>query len=272
MSGLASRRRFLTLAAAGAVTTIAGCSSGSAATTTVTVTAPADTAPSAGPSGSAPRPTTPQESLKALMDGNARFVAGPFEMTRPDQTVEVRADLASGQRPFAVVLTCSDSRVPPEVLFDQGLGDLFVVRVAGNVTDPAVIGSIEYAVEHLTPAPGVVMVMGHQRCGAVSAAVSALQADPSVDPHAGHNDADPDEIDWLINAITPAAQATKPADPIDKTAWDAWVAAAIAENVRMARANLLAHAPLKTPTDSGALLIVPAVYALDTGAVTLLDA
>lgn len=262
MSLLPSRRRFLMLSAAAGVAGVAGCASDA-----TTAAAPEASTVTASPPQ--PRPGTPQQALQALLDGNARFVAGPVEMTRPDQTVEVRAHLAGGQHPFAVVLTCSDSRVPPEVLFDQGLGDLFVVRVAGNVTDPAVIGSIEYAVKHLTPAPGVVLVMGHQRCGAVSAAVASITPDPSATGHA--DDSDEDEIAWLVEAITPAAQATHPAGPMDKSVWDGWVAAAITENVRMSCGELLAHGPLRQPADAGSLLVVPAVYALDTGVVTLVD-
>lgn len=270
MPGQASRRRFLALSAVGAVASVAGCSSGTA-TTAAPTSVPTGGVSTSGNPPPRPRPGTPQEALQALLDGNARFVAGPLEMTCSGQTVQLRADLASGQHPFAVILTCADSRVPPEVLFDQGLGDLFVVRVAGNVTDPAVIGSIEYAVRHLSPAPGVVMVMGHQRCGAVSAAVDAITPDPSAAPAPAGHDEDEDEIAWLVEAITPAANATHPAGAVDKAAWDAWVDAAITENVRMAHGALLAHAPLRAPTQTGTLLIVPAVYALDTGVVTLVD-
>lgn len=277
MPGSSSRRRFLTLSAAGAVATVAGCSTGavaprgSADSTATTPTAPSATTPSTpSPSSTGPRPGSPADALQALREGNARFVSGPIEMCRPDQIVGIRANLAGGQHPFAVVLTCADSRVPPEVLFDQTLGDLFVVRVAGNVTDPAVIGSIEYAVKHLSPAPGVIVVMGHQRCGAVSAAVGAITPDPATGP--GHaDDSDEDEIAWLVEQITPAAQATRPAGTIDENAWNLWVDAAIIENVRRSRAELLAHGPLRSPVDAGALMIVPAVYALDTGVVTVLD-
>ncbi len=114
---------------------------------------------------------TPDQALQRLIEGNKRFLA---DQQAPRETFkEQRARLATGQQPFAIVLTCADSRVVPEFIFNQQLGDIFVVRVAGNVTDPAMIGSIEYAVEHLhTP---LVVVMGHSSCGAVQAVVDGAQ-------------------------------------------------------------------------------------------------
>lgn len=106
-------------------------------------------------------------TLAALTAGNERFVIG--EMTHFHQSVERRSEVAMGQKPFAVIVGCADSRVPPEVVFDQGLGDLFVVRCAGNALGDAAIGSIEYAVEHL--GARLVVVLGHERCGAVDAVV-----------------------------------------------------------------------------------------------------
>lgn len=111
---------------------------------------------------------SPEAALRRLEEGNHRFVAD--QMAPREPLAQRRARLASGQRPFAVILACADSRVVPELIFDQQLGDLFVVRLAGNVTDPAVLGSIEYAVEHLHPTLAV--VLGHTRCGAVQAAVA----------------------------------------------------------------------------------------------------
>ena len=110
------------------------------------------------------------EALKRLRDGNERYTAEkPTAAQR--STKASRAALAKSQSPYAIILTCSDSRVPPELLFDSGLGELFVIRVAGNIPDPVVLGSIEYAAEHLgTP---LVMVLGHERCGAVTATVDA---------------------------------------------------------------------------------------------------
>ncbi len=110
---------------------------------------------------------TPEQAWQRLKDGNARFAADRPE--RPDLGAQKRRLLAGGQRPFAVVLTCADSRVPPELVFNQGLGDLFVLRVAGNLSEPFVVGSIEYAVEHLHVP--LIVVLGHEKCGAVEAAL-----------------------------------------------------------------------------------------------------
>lgn len=109
--------------------------------------------------------TDSQQALELLKSGNARFISGT--MTTKDNYAELREQLSEGQHPFAVVLCCSDSRVSPEIIFDQKLGDLFVIRNAGNVIDKHVLGSIEYAVEHLGTT--LVVVMGHSSCGAVTA-------------------------------------------------------------------------------------------------------
>ncbi len=111
---------------------------------------------------------TSDRALSALVEGNKRFVSGHAQ--HPDQKMARVKELATTQHPFATILGCSDSRVPPDIIFDQGLGDLFPVRVAGNIVDDAVLGSIEYAVEHLN-CP-LVMVLGHEGCGAVTAAVN----------------------------------------------------------------------------------------------------
>lgn len=115
-----------------------------------------------------PKRPTAEEALQILKDGNKRFISGKLE--HPNHCEESRKSLTSGQEPIATVLTCADSRVPPVDIFDQGLGDLFVVRVAGNVIGDHALGSIEYAVKHLhTP---VVIVMGHASCGAIGAVAS----------------------------------------------------------------------------------------------------
>ena len=110
---------------------------------------------------------TPAQAWQRLKDGNERFVAGKPD--KKDLDAKKRAALTKGQSPFAIVLTCADSRVPPELLFNQGLGDLFVLRVAGNISGPFVMGSIDYGVEHLH-AP-LIVVLGHESCGAVSTAL-----------------------------------------------------------------------------------------------------
>ena len=113
---------------------------------------------------------TPTEAWTALREGNDRFVRG--EMVHPSQSIDHRSALSLEQHPFAVIFGCSDSRVAAEIIFDQGLGDVFVVRTAGHVLDTAVIGSIEYGVELL--GASLVVVLGHDRCGAVAAATTAL--------------------------------------------------------------------------------------------------
>lgn len=123
-------------------------------------------------------PNLPAEvALHKLKDGNDRFL--DMKMKHPNLEKSRRDKLINGQHPFAVVLTCSDSRVPPELIFDQGLGDIFVIRNAGNVLDEHVMGSIEYAVEHL--GVNLVVVMGHESCGAVGAAMKEEKASPAIE-------------------------------------------------------------------------------------------
>jgi carbonic anhydrase len=113
------------------------------------------------------KPLTPELALQRLQAGNKRFAEDRLE--KPDLGITRRLELASGQKPFAVVLTCADSRLTPEFIFNQGLGDLFVLRVAGNIAEPFMLGSIEYAVEH-AHVP-LIVVLGHDKCGAVAAAL-----------------------------------------------------------------------------------------------------
>ena len=193
---------------------------------------------------------TPDEALKRLMAGNARYAAG--RQVHPDGDVARRRSLTGGQHPFATILACADSRVGPELIFDEGLGDLFVVRVAGNVVDDVVRGSIEYAAIHLsTP---LVMVLGHEHCGAVTATVEALSGKS--------NPADQgSRIGALADLIAPAVKAT-PADAPDN------VEAAVLLNAqRMARRLLVESPPLSQRVRAGRLKIVSARYGLATGAV-----
>lgn len=119
-----------------------------------------------GTVAASPSPVSPQQSLAMLKQGNDRFVRGVFAA---NNSQERRHSLVAGQEPFAVIVCCSDSRVTPELIFDQGLGDVFVVRVAGNVVDSIVLGSVEYAAEHLHSP--LIVVLGHENCGAVQAAL-----------------------------------------------------------------------------------------------------
>ena len=194
---------------------------------------------------------TPEVAMARLAAGNARFVAGQPKHARLDPGR--RAELASGQHPFATILACADSRVAPELIFDQGLGDLFVVRVAGNVVDDAILASIEYSVIHTGPT--LVMVLGHERCGAVSATAAAL------DGKGSEEDKDT-RIGALAALIAPAVKAV-PASATDK------VDAAISLNAANSVAEILADSPpLKARVTAGKLKIVAARYDLDDGKVT----
>jgi len=186
------------------------------------------------------------QALERLMAGNKRYVAA--QQVHPHQTPERCIELRDGQYPFAVILGCADSRVPPEVIFDQGLGDLFVIRVAGNVLDDLVLGSIEYAVAHLhTP---LIVVLGHSKCGAVGATVGGGKLE-------GH-------LPSLAAAIQPAAERVKDlsGDLVDNV---------VRANAKMVVEQLEASEPvLSELVDAGKLKVVAARYDLDTGEVELL--
>lgn len=218
-----------------------------------------------------------EQALAVLADGNRRYAGG--HPTYPHQTTGRRAEIVTGQQPFAVIITCSDSRVPPEIIFDCGLGDIFVIRVAGNVLDDVVLGSVEYAAEHL--GVGVVMVLGHSRCGAVTAAVQAFgKTSPSsaespsrtVSHAPGHGGA-ADHISALTERIRPAVEraAASGKDAVDAVV-DAVVDGAITANVELGVAELRASQPvLARLVAEGKLLVVGARYELETGQVRLLS-
>jgi carbonic anhydrase len=194
----------------------------------------------------------PDAALARLAAGNARFVAGRAEHPHVDKPR--RASVAAGQQPFATILACADSRVAPELIFDQGLGDLFVARVAGNVVDDEILASIEYSVIHL--GSNVVMVLGHTRCGAVQATIDAL------DGRGAEEDKDT-KIGALAALIAPAVKAVPAAAP-DK------LDAAIRLNADNSAATIFADSPpLRTRVLAGKLRIVAARYDLDDGRVTL---
>jgi len=195
---------------------------------------------------------TPDAALKRLMAGNARYVTG--KAIHPDADLVRRASLANGQHPFATVLACADSRVAPELIFDEGLGDIFDVRVAGNIVDDAVMGSIEYAVVHL--GCPLVMVLGHERCGAVTATLDAIDGKGSAEDRETR-------IGALAAAIMPAARSA-PAGPqrLDT---------AVVANARGQATRLRSESPvLKAHLAGGKLKVVAARYDLDDGQVTLL--
>jgi carbonic anhydrase len=132
-----------------------------------------------------------EQALLRLKEGNERFVTK--KCIHPNQSAERQAEVVKGQSPFAAILSCSDSRVPPEILFDQGIGDLFIVRVAGNILSEEILGTIEYSAEHL--GIPLVLVLGHQKCGAVQAAVSGGKV--------------PGKIQRLVEALHPAVAKAK---------------------------------------------------------------
>jgi carbonic anhydrase len=190
----------------------------------------------------------PAEAISKLKEGNGRYTSGNLQ--HPGQTTERRTELAKTQHPFAAVVCCSDSRVPPEVVFDQGLGDLFIVRVAGNVINDEGLGSLEYTVDHL--GTRLILVLGHQRCGAVDAARETIAANGKAPGH----------IESLVQAIKPAVEATGKED-LDAT---------IKANVKHVVQALRSSTPiLKAKVDSGDIQVIGGYYSLDTGAVTFLD-
>lgn len=205
--------------------------------------APRDASPpGASPRGRAPRPVTAAEALRELAAGNRRWRA--YRERHPDESPTVRTSLASGQHPFALVLGCIDSRVPPELVFDQGLGDLMTVRSAGEVLDEAVLGSVAYGVLEL--GIPLVMVLGHQSCGAVKAAVGADLTGERLPAH----------IQYLADRISPAIDRTKEGDArVDST---------IDANVRAVRAQLAAEPDLAARIAGGGLAVVGARYELTT--------
>jgi len=190
------------------------------------------------------------QALAELLGGNRRFVTS--KRTYPDQSARARQALSTSQKPFAVILTCSDSRVPPEEVFDQGLGDLFVIRLAGNIVDDAVRGSIEYAVGEL--ATPLVMVLGHQNCGAVSAAVKALQT-PSTTPRGA--------VGTLIRAIAPAVESVRgrPGDLLDN---------AVRANAIQSADQIRTSPGLTAPLASGTVKLVVGYYSLQDGSVSII--
>jgi carbonic anhydrase len=201
---------------------------------------------------------TSQEALARLREGNQRFVSGVRSLETLLSHTR-RAELATEQRPFAIVLGCSDSRVPAELVFDQGLGDLFVIRVAGNIVAPSQVGSVEFAAEQFgTP---LVVVLGHTRCGAIGATLNELRSGG-----ASHTR----NVRSIVNRIRPALEALLSTDLKDDE--ERLVREAVRANVR-ASADHLRHgsALLEQLIDEGKLLVVGAEYSLETGEVDFFD-
>jgi carbonic anhydrase len=219
---------------------------------------------------------SPAEATSRLKEGNSRFIAGNMQhphdsnderaymaknsyenagaislgMTS-EQAAKRRAELTKSQHPFAIILSCSDSRVPPEIVFDEGLGDLFIVRVAGNVLNDEGLGSIEYGVDIL--GARLIVVLGHQSCGAVDAAMKTVAAKGKAPGH----------IQSLVAAIKPVVDSTPKGD-LETT---------IKANVKNVVDALRSSTPiLKARVDSGDVQVIGGYYNLDTGAVTFLEA
>jgi len=207
---------------------------------------------------------TPDEALQKLMDGNKHYVENQMTGTKLCD-ITTRTSLAKSQKPYAIILSCSDSRVPPEIIFDKGLGEIFVVRVAGNIPDPVVIGSIEYAAEHL--GSPLVMVLGHERCGAVTATVTSKGKTTGSA-----------NIDAIVKSIAPAVKAAskdceacKGEKKCAEAKKEDFVECAVNDNARMVAAGLSKKSKiLKHLVEEKKLKIVAAKYDLDDGNVSLL--
>lgn len=237
---MATRRQLIGGAGAvGAAALMGGCSRLSAATQGV---APA-------PPG---RDLTPDQALQLLIDGNERFLSGAAVSEL--SSAQRRLALAQSQEPFAAYVTCSDSRVPPEVLFGRGLGELFIIRNAGNTVDTVALGSIEYAVAVL--GVPLIVVMGHERCGAVAAATQVVTENATF----------PGAIGPMIQPIIPSVLKVREqaGDLVDN---------AIRQNVRDVATRLRTQTDplMQEPLRAGRLKVVGAYYDLDTGRVDFFD-
>ena len=185
-------------------------------------------------------------TIKKLLEGNQRYITGGA--LHPNQSLEHRLELAEGQKPIAAILTCADSRVSPEIIFDQGLGDLFVLRVAGNAVNEMFVGSLEYAVEHLNVR--LLMILGHSQCGAVDATIKGGQP--------------PGKIGSLVQAIKPALDRLKKQSP-------GWVNVVAKENVKIGVERLRTEDPILTARyEKGDIDIIGAFYDLKSGKVSLI--
>jgi len=185
-----------------------------------------------------------QDIIERLKAGNARFVEDKLDGQLQDSSR--RSELTSGQQPYAIILSCADSRVVPEIAFDTGLGEIFVVRVAGNVANSSSIGSIEYAVAHC--GSKVIVVMGHQSCGAVTAAVAG--------GNNGYN------INHMLSHITPAIHACPPETPVNDI---------VKKNAQLTADELLTRSEIiRSAVKKGDVKIASAYYNLDSGKVEFL--
>ncbi|MFC4471498.1 carbonic anhydrase [Streptomyces xiangluensis] len=230
------------------------CSSktdGGAATETASAAGAARKAPSSPPPATGDeRPDSPWAAFARLMDGNKRWVDG--DLQHPDRDPRRRQFVAEEQDPFGVILSCIDSRVPPELLFDTGLGDLFVMRTGGQVVGDVVTGSVEYG--PMTSGTPLIVVLGHQRCGAVKAAHKALKDNKPL----------PGNLQSIAEELRPAYEVIakeKHADPVD---------AMTRVHIKQTSADLRSNKDLGPLVKKGDLAVVSAYYSLDTGRVEVL--
>ncbi|MFD5075929.1 carbonic anhydrase [Streptomyces sp. NPDC058371] len=244
-----SNRRAFLAATTAAITTTPAAAASPASPPDPRPAPPPDQLPSPGPRpspapGPHPRPADAPAALAELLAGNRRYAAG--RSRHPDEGRARRQVLAAGQHPFAVVVACIDSRVPPELVFDQGLGDLLCIRTAGQVLDEAVLGSIQYGVAELRIP--LVLVLGHERCGAVAATLDHLRTGAPVPGH----------LALLVDEIIPAARRTRglPGDWADHTvrAHTRWVRDAIRADPAFAPATVAAA---RFDLDTGTVGLLP---------------
>lgn len=231
------RRTLLAGGLASATVALAGCSSTNAATSA--------TSPSPKT-----HPTTPAAAFARLMEGNKRWVSG--DLQHPDRDPNRRQLVAQAQEPFGAILSCIDSRVPPELLFDTGLGDLYVMRTGGEAVGPVVTGSVEYG--PMTSGTPLIVVLGHQRCGAVEAAYKSFRDGKPL----------PGNLQAIVKALRPAyQQAVREggADPVESMA---------RAQVTLTATDLRSNHDLAPLVGKGALAVVGAYYSLDTGKVEVL--
>ncbi|MEU3932320.1 carbonic anhydrase [Streptomyces sp. NPDC029044] len=241
------RRAILTGGLAAGAALLTACSSKDTAGTGKAAAAAGTPSPSPA---AAARPDSPWSAFSRLMDGNKRWVDG--ELQHPDRDPKRREFVAEEQDPYGVILSCIDSRVPPELVFDTGLGDLFVMRTGGQVVGPVVVGSVEYG--PMTSGTPLVVVLGHQRCGAVKAAYEALRDRKPL----------PGNLQSIAEALRPAYRETvkrQHADPVD---------AMVRIHTEQTAAGLRTNKDLAPLVKKGDLAVVSAYYSLDTGRVEVL--
>jgi carbonic anhydrase len=242
MSNKTSRRFFL----ATSTTTVVGAAAGFAFSRVTG--ASASSVPPVGVQ--TPTPLPPHKTLQNLLAGNRRFQTGKPQY--PDQSIARRQEVATKQSPVAIVFGCVDSRVPPELVFDQGLGDIFTIRTAAHVIDSAALGSIEFGVAELSIP--LLIVLGHERCGAVKATIDAIDK---------HEHA-PGRIDFLVNDIRPAVLTAKGSG-------DVRLDNAVRNHVSCTVSALSKSKIISDAVKTGKLTVVGSYYDLDTGAVSLIS-